>query len=112
MAFDPGRRTTGEWEVVIGAEVRAARIAADLDQAQLASRADVSLGAVKSLEGGRGSTLRTLVRVVRALGRSEWLETLAPAVTVSPLALLASRRQSSLPRQRVSHRRRTPPQER
>lgn len=54
MAFDPGRRTTGEWEVVIGAEVRAARIAADLDQAQLASRADVSLGAVKSLEGGGG----------------------------------------------------------
>jgi transcriptional regulator with XRE-family HTH domain len=109
MAVDRSRLTTDEWEAVIGAEVRAARIAADLDQSQLATRADVSLGAVKNLEAGRGSTLRTLVRVVRALGRSEWLEALAPRVTVSPLAMLASRRPASLPRQRVSHRRPAPP---
>jgi len=59
---------------------------------------------VRNLEVGRGSTLRTLVRVVRALGRTDWLEALAPPVTVSPLALLSSKRPATRPRQRVSRR--------
>lgn len=105
MAIERSRRTTDEWEALIGAEVRAARIAAHLDQMELAKRADVSLGAVKNLEGGKGSTLKTLVRVVRALGRTEWLESLAPPITVSPLAMLSSRHLPTLPRQRVSRRR-------
>jgi transcriptional regulator with XRE-family HTH domain len=96
------KRTTDEWEAVIGAEIRAARIAAHLNQLELARRADVSLGAVKNLETGKGSSLKTLVRVVRALGRTEWLESLAPSITVSPLAMLSSKRPTSLPRQRVS----------
>jgi len=108
MTFALVKRTTGEWEAVIGAEVRAARISANLDQAELAQRADVSLGAVRNLEAGRGSTLRTLVRVVRALGRAEWLEALAPPITVSPLAMLSSRRPATLPRQRVSRHRAAP----
>jgi transcriptional regulator with XRE-family HTH domain len=106
MATDQVRRTTEEWESVIGAEVRAARIAADLDQSELARRADVSLGAVKNLEAGRGSTLKTLIRVVRAVGRTDWLESLTPPITVSPLAMLSSKRPAAQPRQRVSRRRR------
>ncbi len=105
MAVERSRRTTDEWEAVIGAEVRAARIAADLGQGELAQRADVSLGAVKNLETGKGSSLKTLVRVVRALGRTEWLESLAPPITVSPLGMLSPRRPASGPRQRVSRRR-------
>jgi transcriptional regulator with XRE-family HTH domain len=111
MAVESGRRTTDEWEAVIGAEVRAARIAANVDQSELAKRADVSLGAVKNLEVGRGSSLKTLVRVVRALGRADWLDSLAPPITVSPLAMLSSRRPASLPRQRVSRRRVAPTSE-
>jgi transcriptional regulator with XRE-family HTH domain len=103
MTVDIIRRSTDEWEAVIGAEVRAARIAANLDQVELARRADISLGAVKNLENGKGSTLKTLVRVVRALGRTEWLESLTPLITVSPLAMLAKR--TAAPRQRVSRRR-------
>ena len=60
----------------------AARTAGNLDQAELARRADLSVGAVKNLETGRGPSLRTLVRVVRALGRTEWLASLAPPITV------------------------------
>jgi hypothetical protein len=108
MLFDSTRRTTDEWETVIGAEVRAGRIAADLDQAALAKRADVSLGAVRNLEAGSGSTLKTVVRVVRALGRVEWLESLAPPITISPLDMLSSRRPATRPRQRVSRRRVAP----
>jgi transcriptional regulator with XRE-family HTH domain len=105
MAINDTRRTTDEWETTVGAQVRAIRIAADLDQSELARRADVSLGAVKNLEAGKGSTLKTLVRTVRALGHTDWLESLAPPITVSPMAMLASRRRTTVPRQRVSRRR-------
>jgi transcriptional regulator with XRE-family HTH domain len=99
--------TTEEWEALVGAEIRATRIAGDFDQTELANLADVSVGAVKNLESGRGSSLRTLVRVVRALDRTEWLESLAPPITVSPLAMLSTRHQASQPRQRVGRRRTT-----
>jgi transcriptional regulator with XRE-family HTH domain len=111
MAVERTRRTTGEWEAILGGEVRAARIAANFDQAELARRADISLGAVKNLEGGKGSSLKTLVRVVRALGRTEWLESLTPPITVSPLAMLRSKRSDPHARQRVSRRTRLPKRE-
>jgi transcriptional regulator with XRE-family HTH domain len=107
MAVDRVRRSTEEWEAMIGAEVRAARIAANLDQSELARRADISLGAVKNLEAGKGSSLKTLVRVVRALGRTEWLESLTPPITVSPVAMLSSKGSATRTRQRVSRRRAT-----
>jgi transcriptional regulator with XRE-family HTH domain len=90
--------STAELEASLGEQFRAIRIAAGLDQAQLASLAGLSLGAVKNLEQGNGSTLRTVVRVARALGRDDWLTALAPRVTVSPIDMLRSRRE---PRRRV-----------
>lgn len=90
--------STEDFEVSLGAQVRALRIAAGLDQATLASQAGLSLGAVKNLEQGNGSTLRTIIRAVRALGHGDWLDTLAPRVTVSPIDVLRNRRE---PRQRV-----------
>jgi transcriptional regulator with XRE-family HTH domain len=90
--------STEEWESAIGDQVRALRITANLDQAGLAELAGVSLGAVKAAEQGKGSTLRTLVRLVRALGREEWLDSLAPQPTISPIDVLRSRRE---PRRRV-----------
>jgi transcriptional regulator with XRE-family HTH domain len=105
MVTVPDRRTTEDWEALIGAEVRTARIAAELDQRELAKLSDVSLGAVKNLENGKGSSLRTLIRVVRALGRSEWLESLSPPITISPLSMLSSRRRPERAAQRVRSRR-------
>jgi len=107
MAVERRYSTVEDWEQVLGAQVRAARIAADLDQVSLAERADVSLGALKNLEAGKGSSLKTLVRVVRALDRTDWLESLAPPITISPLAMLASRRSGARPRQRVRRSRKT-----
>jgi transcriptional regulator with XRE-family HTH domain len=81
-------RTTEEWEAYLGQQIRNLRIRSDLDQAQLASRADISIGALKNLEGGKGSSLKTLIKVVQALDRPDWLEALAPLVAVSPMQLL------------------------
>jgi transcriptional regulator with XRE-family HTH domain len=87
-----------EWESSVGAQVRSLRISARLDQAGLADRAGISIGAVKGLEQGKGSTLRTLVRVATALDRAEWLTALDPQPSISPIDVLRSRRE---PRQRV-----------
>lgn len=105
--MDIAGRSSDDWEAALGASLRAARIAADLDQLGLAALADVSVGALKNLEGGKGSTVRTLVKVVRALDRGEWLQALAPPVTVSPLAVLGQvrRNREVHSRRRVSRRR-------
>jgi len=94
----PVEQSTEDFERSLGEQVRALRIAAGHDQATLASLAGLSLGAVKNLEQGNGSTLRTIIRAVRALGKEEWLNSLAPRISVSPLDVLRNRRE---PRQRV-----------
>lgn len=105
--FFPGRRglqagsrqsSTEDWELRIGEQLRRSRLAANLDQAQLAGLADISIGALRNLERGSGSTLKTLVRVARALGRDDWLDGISPAVGVSPIQVLRSGAQ---PRTRV-----------
>jgi transcriptional regulator with XRE-family HTH domain len=70
--------TAQEWEERIGEEIRTLRQGAGLTQKALAERANVSLSSLQSLELGRGSSLSTIVKVVRSLDRSEWFETLAP----------------------------------
>jgi transcriptional regulator with XRE-family HTH domain len=85
MTIIKAHLSSGEWEQDIGAQVRRVRIATGLDQTQLAERAAVSIGAVRNLERGNGSTVKTLVQVMRALGREDWLGSIAPAVSVSPL---------------------------
>ena len=108
MLVDRQHRTVGEWEATLGDQVRRVRIARDLDQARLAELADVSVGAVSNLERGKGSSLHTLIAVLRALGRADWIETLAPTVGVSPMQLLRSKRRTPQPRARVSRKRQPP----
>jgi transcriptional regulator with XRE-family HTH domain len=93
-----------EWEAELGRQVRALRLRQDLDQQQLAERAGISLNAVKHLEGGKGATLRSLVQALRALNRVDWLRTLAPPVSISPVQMLKTKR----PRQRASRKKTTP----
>lgn len=105
--MDRSYLTVNEWEAAVGDQVRRVRIGRNLDQAGLAELADVSIGAVSNLERGKGSSLRTLISVVRALDRTDWLDSLAPAVGVSPLQLLRSKQRAPQPRVRASRRHRT-----
>jgi transcriptional regulator with XRE-family HTH domain len=100
--------TSEEFEHEVGAQVRVLRIARRLTQVELAELANVSLGALKSLEQGRGSTMSTFVRVLHALGRDEWLRSLQSSAPSSadfnPLDLLTPRRATSRRTiQRVRH---------
>ncbi|MGW9157536.1 MULTISPECIES: helix-turn-helix transcriptional regulator [unclassified Microbacterium] len=74
-------------EAEFGAQIRRARLLEDIDQRALADAANISPTTLMKLEKGQGSTLTTLFKVLRALGRDDWLETLEPAPAVSPLAL-------------------------
>ncbi len=97
-------RTTEEWEARLGRQVRAERLRLGIDQASLASAANISTPSLSALENGTGSRLGTLVKVVRALGREEWLDGLAPMTEVSPLALLRDKDRGA-PRQRAPRQR-------
>ncbi len=93
MAFTEEQLSSDEWEQRVGEQFRALRLRHGLDQVELAEAAGVSPGAVKNLEQGKGSTLKTLVKVARALDRADWLLEVAPPVTVSPIEILRSGRQ-------------------
>ncbi len=93
-------RAAEEWEVGLGGQIRALRLRQNLDQQQLAEQAGIALNAVKNIERGKGATLRSLIQVLRVLNRVEWLRTLAPAVSISPVQMLKTKR----PRQRASPR--------
>lgn len=84
-------RSTEDLQAHLGDQLRRLRLARDLDQLTLADKAGVSEKALRNLEAGRGSSLSTLLQVLRALGRLDWLDTLAPVASVSPMALLRQR---------------------
>ena len=75
-------------EAALGSQVRSARLRLNRTQADLAGDADVSVGALQNLETGKGASVRTLVKVLRALDRLDWLEALQPEVSVSPMQYL------------------------
>lgn len=77
--------TPEELEEKLGQQIRNLRILRNLTQSELAERAGVAMNAVKRLESGQTSTTKSLVKVLKVLNRTEWLDTLAPQVTVNPL---------------------------
>ena len=94
-------RTSAELEVLLGTLLRQLRLLKNLDQQSLAKRAGVSLNALKHLESGQGARVSSLIKVLRALERTDWLETLAPAVSISPMQML---KRSSRERKRARRR--------
>jgi transcriptional regulator with XRE-family HTH domain len=93
-------RTSDEWSAELGAHLRQLRLRKQIEQKQLSEMAGVALNAVKNLESGKGATVSSLIKVLRALGRADWLQSLAPPVSISPLQLLKAKQ----PRQRVGRR--------
>lgn len=80
-------QTLEELEAELGEQLRKLRLHRNLEQAAVAEQAGVSVRALRNLEGGKGSTVRTLLAVLRAMGRESWLGTVAPVASVNPLSL-------------------------
>ncbi len=94
---DVAFRTPEELQVALGERIRKLRLSRNMDQLATAGKAGISEKALRNLEAGRGSTVETLLRTLKALDSLEGIEMLAPEVTVDQLALL----HSSKPPQRV-----------
>lgn len=80
--------TPEELQAVLGERLRRLRLDRNLDQRSTAEKAGISEKALRNLEGGRGSTVETLLRVLKALDHLQGIEMLAPEVGVNPLELL------------------------
>jgi len=95
-------RTTEEWARELGSAVRRLRVSQRLTQEYLAKSANIALTALRNLEAGRGSSLRSFILVLRVLGRTDWLSALTPEEpSVSPMELLRQRENAKTPVSRV-----------
>ncbi len=90
-------KSPAELQVELGRRLRQLRLHRNIDQRTLAEKAGIALTALQNLEAGRGSSVQTLLRTLKALNYLEGIEMLAPEPTVNPLALL----RTTKPRQRV-----------
>jgi len=90
-------KSIGELQAQLGEQLRQLRISRSLTQISAAEKAGISERAIKDLEAGRGSTVETFLRVLKALDSLAGLDLLVPTPSVSPLALL----RHAKPRRRV-----------
>ena len=90
-------KTPDELQTALGERLKRLRLNRNLDQRATAEKAGISERALRNLESGHGSTVETLLRVLKALDYLQGIDMLAPESSVNPLALL---RQSKAP-QRV-----------
>jgi transcriptional regulator with XRE-family HTH domain len=95
-------KSIDELQVSLGEQLQSLRVAKNLDQRTTAEKAGISERALRNLEAGRGSTVESLLRVLKALESLQGIELLAPKPTVNPLNLL----RNAKVRQRVRHPRR------
>jgi transcriptional regulator with XRE-family HTH domain len=102
--IDSTFQTPKELQVALGERVRRLRLARNTDQRATADKAGISEKALRNLEAGRGSTVETLLRTLKALDALQGIEMLAPEVTVDPLAIL----HAPMPPQRVRRPRKPP----
>jgi transcriptional regulator with XRE-family HTH domain len=80
--------TPKELQTVLGERLRRLRLNRNLDQRTTAEKAGISEKSLRNLEGGHGSTVETLLRVLKALDHLQGIEMLAPEISVNPLDLL------------------------
>ena len=84
----------------LGQQLEAYRISRNLKQAELAELAGVGRSTLARMEAGKGGTIDSLARVMRALGLGERLLQVVPDAKVSPLD---PRSETGKTRKRVRH---------
>lgn len=86
-----------ELEQALGDDIKAHRLQKNITRQNLCARAGISENALRNLEGGRGATVKTLIKTLKALNRESWLDTIAPKTSINPLHLTSTNK----PRQRA-----------
>lgn len=88
--------STEEWESAIGRAMSKMRRAQGKTQKEIAETTGLSVSAIKKIEGGKGSSLRSLILISRALGRSSWLSSFSVnEPTVNPLEMFLAQEKAN-----------------
>lgn len=77
-------------EKEIGQRIKALRLRKNISQQALAASACTHRNVIGSLENGKGSTLSTLIAVLRELDALGELESFIPGIEISPIEMLKS----------------------
>lgn len=96
-----------EIQAALAQRLRVHRLAQSLTQAELASKAGLSLGAVRKFERDGQSSLETFVRVVQTLGLTNELDTLFEYRKTSIVQMASA--ESASQRQRAPRKRKIEP---
>jgi transcriptional regulator with XRE-family HTH domain len=107
---DLSQLTNLQIEDEIGRRLRARRLDRNLTQHELAERSGIARRTITAIENGEGSSLSTLIALLRALGALGELELLLPRQGPSPMEMLRLREEE--PRRRHASKPRQPSEER
>ena len=80
-------------EHALGEDIKAHRLQKNITRQNLCEQAGISENALRNLEGGKGATVKTLIKTLKALNRESWLETIAPTTSINPLHLVKKNKQ-------------------
>ena|ERR1041384_5543669 len=72
---------------LLGDRIKRERLNQNRTQIEIGMTAGVALNVIKRLENGRGCTLSNFVRILRALGKLDHVDTFLPDPGVSPIQL-------------------------
>ena len=92
--------TPQELETLLGENLKTLRLQKNIDRRTLCNQAGISENALRHIEGGKGATIKTLVRVIKALSKESWLSHIAPEISINPLHMIRKKHV----RQRASRR--------
>ena len=85
--------TPEELEESLGEDIKSLRLQKNIDRKTLCARAGVSEHALRNLEDGKGTTLKTFIRILKALERESWFNTIAPKTSINPLHIVRAKEQ-------------------
>ena len=80
--------TLQELELSLGESIKTLRLQKNLDRQTLCEMSGVSMNALRHLETGAGTTVKTLILVTRSLGCEDWITALAPQMSINPLHIV------------------------
>jgi hypothetical protein len=72
---------------LLGERTRQERLNQNMTQAELAERSGINRIVLTRLEGGRGCTLGSFIRILRSLGKLDHLDVFLPEPGISPIQL-------------------------
>lgn len=78
-------RPYDEWELFLGDQLKQMRLRKNMSQVEVAERLGISHNTVARIERGKGSSLETFIRLLQLYDKAQWLETLAPQASISPI---------------------------